>query len=128
MNLVPVLRAYGPNSVETIAMVFASLEEGERFMDGVLAPFKHETRKLEIIQKGVTRFEDVPAIEKKVSEDGQKIDYKVHWSVLERQDEEGNYPIHDQIFKSYYDGCGGVFHYAIEMVPTGTKLMEWSLD
>jgi hypothetical protein len=124
-NKVAVLKGIGPNEIVIISMVFASLNDGIKFMDDVVDKF----REIQVPSWRV-KGEMVSAIQtqSKIAKNGNKsVIYDIHESLLGSTDEE-THEILDKIFTSYYDGCGGVFNFIIEEAEFGVPLCGFNLD
>ena len=99
MDKIAVLIAYGPNSIEIPCRLFEDLETGKQICDEIFG------------------------IEGELLKSGDAIEYKKD---LEDGDEEGI--ISNQLFTSFYYGCGGPYVFVLQKVDFNTKFVRFDLD
>jgi len=102
--MITVLIASGPNDLEIPCRLFKTMEDGRAYCDPLFA-------KLDIIPK--------------IRSNGS-----VYYSVdLEAEFQEyNNNDVSEELFTSFYYGCGGVYGMVLKEVPFNEKFVRFDLD
>jgi hypothetical protein len=115
MSKVAVLKAFGPNYVEVIPMVFESLAAGEIFMNEKLAQFEGQTGEwFDGYENRKPKYKEAPLFQKRRSKN--KITYLLHDSIEE------DYDFMRQFFTRYDNSNGGVYRFELQEIEFGKKL------
>jgi hypothetical protein len=124
-----VLIAKGANQFETIALVFATMEDGEKHMDALWKNYEGQTvtrtRWIPDGENGATKRVpniEVPVVEKEVNEDGS-ISYDFD-DVMHDTDFGGNFM--EKFFISYYEG--NIWGFVLRVVEHGKPIVCCDLD